>query len=182
MRKLLKLFAWAVLLTALAVILRSALDKAIHFIYPLKYEDSINEAAEEYGLDRYFVMAVIKAESNYNPSAHSGVARGLMQITAGTAEWIAEKMQIQFEEDDIENPDLNIKMGCYYLKHLLERYNDETLALAAYNAGMGNVSEWLEDSECSGDNKSLDYIPFRETREYVKKVNKYYTVYKRLYK
>ena len=68
-----------------------------------------------------------------------------MQITAGTAEWIAEKMQIQFEEDDIENPDLNIKMGCYYLKHLLERYNDETLALAAYNAGMGNVSEWLEE-------------------------------------
>ncbi len=181
MKKIIKICIWLVLLTVLANVLRLAADKVIGFIYPLKYENYIEEYSAEYGLDKYFVMAVIKAESNYEPAAHSGKARGLMQITADTAKWIAEKMQIDFSEDDIEDPKTNISMGCYYLDYLENMYHDDVLVLAAYNAGMGNVAKWLEDENCSLDSVTLDYIPFGETRRYIKKVERYYKVYKKLY-
>ena len=181
MKKVLKFCTWIILLVLLANVLRFAAYKAIHFLYPLKYEEYIEEAAAENGLDKYLVMAVIKAESNYEPTAHSGVARGLMQITDSTAEWIAGKMSIDFRKEDIEDPETNIKMGCYYLRYLKDKYNDDILALAAYNAGMGNVSKWLEDKRYSNDSVTLDYIPFGETRGYIEKVNRYYGIYKRLY-
>lgn len=181
MKKIIKLFIWIILLVALASILRMSSDTIVRFIYPLEYEDYIEKYSEEYGLDKYFVMAVIKAESNYDPTAHSGVARGLMQITSETANWIAGKMQLDFSEDDIENPEINIKMGCYYLNYLENMYHDNVLVLAAYNAGMGNVSKWLEDEKYSADSVTLDYIPFGETRRYIEKVEKYYKVYKKLY-
>lgn len=181
MRKIIKVVVGTVLLVLLSVALQNMYSSVIRMVYPLKYEAYIKNYSEEYGLDEYFVMAVIKAESNYKLDAHSGIARGLMQITDGTAEWIAEKMKINFSGDDIENPELNIKMGCYYLRHLFDKYNNETLVLAAYNAGMGNVSKWLEDTSCSSDSESLDYIPFRETRDYVERVKKYRVVYEKLY-
>lgn len=182
MKKIIKFFIWIILLVILANILKFAAYKVICFIYPLKYDEYIEEYSAEYGLDKYFVMAVIKAESNYNPEAHSGVARGLMQITASTAEWIAEKISIEFSEDDIEEPRVNIRMGCYYLKYLSELYNnDKVLVTAAYNAGMGNVSKWLSDERYSKDFVTLSYIPFEETRRYTEKVEKYYKIYKKLY-
>lgn len=155
---------------------------AVKMIYPLKYERYIFESADEYELDPYFVMAVIKAESNYKPNAHSGIARGLMQITDDTAQWIANKMNIEISESDIENPELNIQMGCYYLDYLSKLYSDTNVVLAAYNAGMGNVSKWLADENFSHDSKTLFEIPFAETKNYVKKVAKYENIYKKLYK
>lgn len=182
MKKFVKLTFGTIMLVLLAIVLRSVGFAAVRLIYPLKYEDYIIESSLENGLDPYFVMAVIKTESNYNPTAHSGVARGLMQITDNTAAWIAEKMGIEFHEDDIENPELNIKMGCYYLRYLSDMYSDRTLILASYNAGMGNVSKWLEDSRFSEDSETLIDIPFDETRKYVDKVNRYEDVYKKLYR
>lgn len=182
MKKTVKISVWIVTLVLLANVLRFAAKKAVCFIYPLKYENYIEEYSDEYNLDKYFVMAVIKAESNYNPKAHSGVARGLMQITESTAEWIADKMKIEFSADDIENEEINIAMGCYYIRYLKDIYNDDnTLVLAAYNAGMGNVAKWLEDENCSSDAENLDYIPFGETRRYTEKVERYYNIYKKLY-
>lgn len=183
MKKSIKICIWLVLLFLAANVLKLAADKVIRIIYPLKYENYIEEYSNEYKLDKYLVMAVIKAESNYKPDAHSGVARGLMQITAGTAEWLVEKMGLEFSSEDIENPEINIAMGCRYLRYLLDMYEGDTqLAVAAYNAGPGNVAKWLADEKCSADSKTLDYIPFGETRRYAEKVEKYYRVYKRLYR
>lgn len=180
--KIKKALKWFALLLIFAITLRYTADFVVKKIfYPLKYEEYIYKSSEENGLDPYFVMAVIKAESNYDPEAHSGVARGLMQLTDGTAFWIAGKMEIEFDERDLEDPKTNISMGCYYLKYLSDLYHDETLLLASYNAGMGNVESWLGDARYSADSKKLDYIPFEETRDYVKKVVKYKEAYKKIY-
>lgn len=181
MKQLKKILLWFLLLLLIAAALRGLAGKVMRFMYPLKYEALILEYAAEYELDAYFVMAVIKAESNYNPSAHSGVARGLMQITHDTAVWLAEKMKFEFDADDLEDPATNIKMGCFYLKYLSELYDDRDVVLAAYNAGMGNVSKWLNDARFSRDARTLFYIPFEETRNYVIKVNKFEGIYEKLY-
>ena len=84
---------------------------------------------------------------------------------------------------DLYNPRHNIKLGCYYLKYLIENYDGNVdVALAAYNAGPGNVDNWLEDSRYSDNGEDLTYIPFKETREYVVKVNKQWKKYQNLYK
>lgn len=181
MKKIIKICIWIVLLVLLVNILRVATQKIIGFIYPLKYENYIEEYSNEYGLDKYFVMAVIKAESNYNTKAHSGVARGLMQLTESTAEWLAEKLKLDFSADDIEDAKVNIRLGCCYLRYLEDKYKDDVLVLAAYNAGPGNVAKWLEDEKYSSDSQTLDYIPFGETRRYIEKVERYYSIYKKLY-
>ena len=153
----------------------------IRVIYPVRYSEYIEENSEKYNLDKYLVMSVIKAESNYIYDAHSGVARGLMQITDETALWISKQLDIEFNHDDIENPEKNIEMGCFYLNYLISHYKNTDVALAAYNAGMGNVNKWLSTPEYSDDGKTLSRIPYKETREYVKKVNKYQQKYKDLY-
>lgn len=152
-------------------------------LYPLRYEELICEYSKEYNLDEYMVMALIKAESNYIYDAHSGVARGLMQITDETALWIAKKLSMDFSKDDIVSPETNINMGCFYLSYLLDYYKgDEKLALCAYNAGMGNVNKWLKNKKYSNDNKTLDTIPFEETRKYIEKIEKNKEIYISLYK
>ena len=161
--------------------LRFIFEKTIFFLYPLKYEEYILENSEKYSLNPYLIMAVIKAESNYNPDARSKVAGGLMQITDDTARWIAKKINIPFSPDIIENPEINIQMGCYYLNYLLNLYSDENIALAAYNAGMGNVSKWLSDDKYTDDKGKLINVPFSETHEYLKRVQRYKTTYENLY-
>ena len=141
-------------------------------MYPIRYSEYIEENSEKYNLDKYLVMGVIKAESNYIYDAHSGVARGLMQITDETALWISKQLDIEFTHDDIENPQKNIEMGCFYLDYLISHYDNTDVALAAYNAGMGNVNKWLSTPEYSIDGKTLSHIPYKETRNYVEKVNK----------
>lgn len=163
-------------------LIKPASTLCMRAVYPLRYNEYIEKYSKEYNLNKYLVMALIKAESNYIYDAHSGVARGLMQITDETAIWISNKLSIDFSTDDLENPQINIKMGCYYLSYLLDYYNrNETLALSAYNAGLGNVNKWLSDKEYSKDGKSLDKIPFEETRNYLKKINEFKKIYNALY-
>lgn len=159
-----------------------AYNMIMHIVYPVRYYEHISKYSAEYGLDEYLVMGVIKAESNYIHDAHSGVARGLMQITDDTAEWICTQIGLEHEPNLVENPKENIRMGCYYLKYLIDYYDGNTdVALAAYNAGMGNVSKWLEDERYSSDGKELSDIPFSETRNYVKRVREYTKTYRKLY-
>ena len=152
-------------------------------LYPLRYDDLIIKYSEKYNLDEYLVMALIKAESNYIYDANSGVANGLMQITNDTAQWIAKEMKLNFSKTDITDPETNINMGCFYLSYLLEYYNgNETLALSAYNAGMGNVNKWLSNKKYSKDSVTLDKIPFEETQKYINKIEKSKEIYINLYK
>lgn len=148
--------------------------------FPVAYSEYIVEYASENDLDPYLVMAVIKVESNFVPEATSAYAGGLMQLTEETAKWVADKLEIS--DYDFMDPETNIKFGCYYLKHLIDKYEHVDTALAAYNGGMGNVSKWLADSDYSDDGETLKYIPFKETRNYVVKVEKNWEDYKKIYK
>lgn len=126
-------------------------------------------------------MAIIKTESNFVEDAHSGKASGLMQLTDDTAAWIAQKLETDIKHVDIYNPADNIEFGCYYIRYLIDYYNGNVdVALAAYNGGMGNVDKWLSNKNYSDDGKTLKKIPFKETREYVKKVNNEKEVYEKM--
>lgn len=155
------------------------------YCFPLKYTNYIVKYSKEYSLDVYFVIAVIKTESNFKRYVKSNKnAIGLMQITPDTAKWAAEKMNISdFSEDMLYDPEFNIRMGCWYLSDLKSEFNNNMeLVLAAYNGGRGNVQKWLNDSNHSTDGKNLNYIPFKETDKYIKKVEVNYRIYKFLYK
>ncbi|MCG0276499.1 MAG: lytic transglycosylase domain-containing protein [Thermosediminibacteraceae bacterium] len=156
----------------------------LRYLYPLRYEDYIIKYAAEYNVDPYLVAAVIKVESNFSPKAVSPKgAVGLMQIMPETAKWAAEQMGIQnFSSEEIFNPEMNIRIGTWYLAGLLKEFDgDTTIALAAYNGGRGNVREWIKRGVFDKSN-DLDSIPFSETRTFVYKVKKAYTWYRRLYK
>lgn len=166
---------------AAVVLLATVCVKTIYAKFPLKYEEYIEKYAAEYGLDKDMICGVIYAESRFDNKAHSGLARGLMQLTDATADWVAEKLGMDYKYDMAEEPEMNIKMGCYYLSCLIEKYHNEETALAAYNAGMGNVSKWLADARYSSDGETLFDMPYGETKRYVKRVKVFTYIYRQLY-
>lgn len=149
--------------------------------YPEKYKEHVFYYAHEYELDPYLVFSIMKSESGFDKNAASHKsAIGLMQITEETAEWIASKTGEQ--EYDLADPETNIRFSCWYLQHLAETFSgDWRVMLAAYNAGSGNVSKWLADPRYSKDGKTLDEIPFGETKRYVNRVFNNYKIYIKLY-
>lgn len=177
-------FAALVLIIICVIASPKVYETVMKFIYPLEYEDLVYSYANKNSLDPYLVLGLIKAESNFISDARSNKdAKGLMQITDSTAIWVASKMgQENFSVSELENPEVNIAIGCWYLRYLLDNYNDDTtLALCAYNAGSGNVSAWLLNTQYSKDGKTLDNIPFSETSHYVVNTQKYAEKYKKLY-
>ena len=106
-----------------------------------------------------------------------------MQITQATAKEIAEELAIEgFEVEMLYNPRVNIQIGTYYIRFLIDRLGDTETALAAYNAGIGNVRKWLANEEYSMDGVTLKQIPFMETNNYVKSIRISYKIYKFLYR
>ncbi len=179
--KILFTFLFLILLVVFSV---NALKYVLYRMYPVTYSEYVQKYSEQYNLDEHLVFSMIKAESSFNPNAVSPRnAKGLMQIIDSTGEWAAEKMNIEdFTTAQLMEPETNIHIGCWYIARLLKQYNQNTeLALAAYNAGSGNVSKWLKDESISKDGTTLDRIPFEETRNYVNKINKYISMYKKLY-
>lgn len=159
-------------------------NEILKIFYPLNYSNYVFENSQKYDLDPYLVFAIIKAESGFNKNAQSSQgAKGLMQITDSTGEWIAK--QLKYDDHsiaDLYNPEYNIRMGCWYLNSLIKQFDGDTaLAIAAYNAGSGNVQKWLNNYEHSKDGKSLHKIPFGETDRYVIKVKRDYNIYKHIY-
>ena len=110
-------------------------------------------------------------------------ARGLMQIAPITGKWASEELQlINYSESSLFIPNVNIHIGCWYISKLRKEFNGNLrLMLAAYNGGSGNVKKWLQDPRYSVDGKTLKDIPFKETKEYVEKVSKYYRIYRAIY-
>ena len=159
--------------------IKTGMKTGVQILYPLAYEEHITKYANEYGLDKFLIMAVIRTESDFVPDAHSGMAGGLMQLTEETAAWNAERIGI--EVYDYMDPETNIMLGCHYLRYLIDHYGVIDTALAAYNGGMGNVYSWLSDERYSIDGKSLVEIPFTETKNYVIRVNEAWTYYRENY-
>jgi soluble lytic murein transglycosylase len=153
---------------ALAIgISRIDVQKAIREItLPLRHDDIIRQQAAEKDLDASMIAAVIYAESRFRDVESQAGALGLMQITPQTAHLI-ERLSggTTFVTSDLGDPELNISYGSYYLRYLLDRYDgSEVAALAAYNAGSGNVDEW------GGSGLAVSDIGFPETRAYVTEV------------
>lgn len=151
--------------------------------YRLQYRDIIAKYSEEYNVDAYLIMSIINTESRFDKDAVSQKgAIGLMQITKPTAEWIAKAMKIKnFNADDLYDPETNIKMGTWYISNLREEFSTTELVLAAYNAGRGNVNDWINNATISDDGIDLGNIPYNETVNYVKKVLVDEKIYKMLY-
>ncbi len=159
--------------------------KVMRHFYPQDYLQSVQTYSQQYGVEESLVFAVIKTESGFDEQAQSSVgAMGLMQMMPDTFTYV-QKMhdgEVLYSSDKLYNPDISIKYGTYYLSYLLEHYKgDEKLAVAAYNAGVTNVDNWLKDNNYSQNGKDLDNIPFEETEEYVEKVEKTQGVYETLY-
>jgi len=151
-------------------------------IYPQKYKLYVEKYSDEFGLDKLFVYSVIKAESDFNPKAKSNKgALGLMQLMPDTAEEAAGKLGIEnFNKEMLLEPEINVRIGCYYLSFLMERYSqDIKTAAAAYNAGYNNVDKWLAQE--MSDYITEEMIPFGETKKYINKIEKYYNKYNELY-
>ena len=142
--------------------------------YPLRYEEIVVGHAENYSLDPQLVAAVIYQESKFDADAVSASgAVGLMQLLPSTGQGIADRTGgNSWKPEDLHNPELNVRYGSWYLRHLLDKYGSEELALAAYNAGQTNVDRWQAEG---GE------IGFPETRAYVERVQELKAVYARAY-
>jgi len=150
----------------------------MRYFFPVKYIDLIKKYSSEYNLDEHLIMAVIRTESKFKEDAesHKG-AKGLMQLKEDTAQWCAPQFGIPYD-GNITDPETNIRIGCAYLRYLIDKFGSIPTALAAYNAGEGNVTEWLKNQ---GSEISLDSIPFKETKRYVELVQKREKIYNFLY-
>lgn len=130
----------------------------------------IQESAEREDISPCLLEAVILTESKFDKKAVSHVgAVGMMQLMPETAAWISEESGLPAES--LSRPEENIPLGAWYLNYLLNLYhNNEVLALSAYNAGRGNVDQWMEDYGWDEGFSRMNDIPFPETREFVKSV------------
>ena len=175
-----KLFKFIIFLIIIAILL-FFIGKNI---YKTDYLSIIGKECQKYNIDKYEVLSIIKAESNFKADAVSSKnAIGLMQLTLDTANWCAERNGIdKISESDLYVPEINIKLGIYYYNYLLERYGDFDTALAAYNAGMGNVDKWLKNTKYSNDGKKINTTPYQETNRYITKINNNLKIYTFLYK
>jgi soluble lytic murein transglycosylase len=185
-RRRLRLGVAALALLGLVVVIGlHPLTRAVQEItLPLRHEDIIRQQAQQKGLDPALIAGVIYAESHFRDGQTSSAgALGLMQLTPQTARYIARKSGgTAFVLDDLATPQVNIAYGAYYLRYLLRRYGDnETLALAAYNAGEGNVDRWITAARQRERDLTITAIPYAETRSYVTRVQDAKREYQRTY-
>ena len=159
-----------------------ALERAA---YPRSYAPDVRQYAAQYGIEENMIYAVIRTESGFEPRAESEAgARGLMQITNETFEWIKSKIApgeaITF--DDLYDPQTNIRFGAYLLSVSLDRYGgDLSTAAAAYHSGMGLVDSLLQQPEYSSDGMTLSVFPYRQMNRYVNKISESYRKYCTIY-
>lgn len=169
---------------ALALLLNGILTLIERSSHPNDYKEIIEKYASEYNIPEYIIFAVIKVESDFDPYAESRAgAIGLMQMMPSTFEWLTgeEHLGEDLSKRELFDPEVSIRYGCYYLRYLFEKFHNWDTVFAAYNGGEGNVAKWLADDEYSDGKGNLTSIPFEETRNYVKKVNKQIENYKNLY-
>jgi soluble lytic murein transglycosylase len=147
-------------------------DTLHHIFYPLAYWDSVVDISQKYDVDPLLIISIIREESKFNPGAKSVAgALGLMQLIPQTAFWLEKNLQLGIKNTsqicDIKN---NISLGAYYLSILNKEFGDYAYVIAAYNAGEERVRKWYQKGKYKSIDEFIEDIPFRETRNYVKKV------------
>ena len=172
-RRVLALGVVGILAAVLAfTVLPRLADVAQELTVPLRHADVIRQQAADKDLDPALIAGVIYQESRFRDQTSPAGARGLMQITPETAQYIANLSGgTRFVTEDLATPQVNISYGSFYLHYLLDQYGgDEVVALAAYNGGETNVNRWLAAADAEGRDFEVGDIPFPETRAYVDKV------------
>lgn len=189
---MLKKFTKALLIVLIIMLILLTLEKIFNVydvlikkVYKQEYSEYVNKYAEINGIDPMWIYTIIKVESNFNKDATSNSgAKGLMQLMENTANEMAKSVSLEgFNRDMLYDPEINIMLGTKYFDQLLSKYNENYyLAIAAYNAGIGNVDEWIRKGIIKSDGSDIENIPYKETNMYVRKTIKCYSIYEELYK
>lgn len=178
------LLSFAAVLLIGVYLLWSSASFQRQYVYPFPYRETVEDYADRYHVDPYLAAAVIRTESKFQDSVHSHRgAIGLMQLMPDTAQWIAGQLDdASYSVEAIHEPERNIRYGIWYLRSLQREFDgNDVLALAAYNAGRGNVQDWIRENGWPADFHDIDAIPYQETREYVRKVLTAEKKYRELY-
>ena len=172
----------ALLLLGVVVVGLILLPQILQEFFPVSFAELIQAAGGHHEVDWALIAAIIQVESSYSPSAVSKKgAVGLMQVMPETAAWVSSRLGKQVAREDLLDPEVNIQLGTYYLRYLLDRFSSEQAALAAYNGGPSNVARWLEEGTWDGTYEQSHRIPFAETRSYVRKVLFMRSLYRFIY-
>jgi soluble lytic murein transglycosylase len=152
-------------------------------LFPQQYWSSIEQESAKNGLDPYMVASLIRQESEFNPAAISGAnAWGLMQLLPSVGRSMAKEEGIHhFNENDLLNPETNIRLGTRYLRQTLDKFSGQpAYAFAAYNAGDSRVTDWQSIGKYRGMDEFVESIPFTETRDYVQAILRNESIYREL--
>jgi soluble lytic murein transglycosylase len=154
----------------------------LQYDYPLAYLHLVKQSQRASELPKYIINAVIREESKIRPEVESRAgAVGLMQLMPQTAIYLNKFLKLKGELD-LKKPEVNIKIGAFYLKRLFKRYKGNLYhMLAAYNAGPTNANRWIKKVNIEQENYFLESISYSETRNYVKRVLKSFYIYQILY-
>jgi soluble lytic murein transglycosylase len=170
-----------VLLGLAACLLNTSLGTyAMRLFYPVKYADTIAQAAEKYGVDEDLIAAIAKTESGWKADAVSSVgAQGLMQIMPDTADFLVDAGYVDgsvWSPDNLLDAATNIQYGCAYVSYLEKTTGSQEETIAAYNAGPGVAAQWAASPE-----EFTDAISYPETKLYVARVTNALAEYRTLY-
>lgn len=179
MALLLFLIFSAVFITLLMVVIPYYYNKNN---YKFEYTEYVEKYSREYNIDKSFVYAVIRTESNFNPDAVSDAgAIGLMQIIEDSFDWVSTKLgESDLCFDDMFIPENSIKYGCFMLGYLYDKYGNYELTAAAYHSGMGEVDSWIADKTVNPSSPDIADFSGENTRHYVRKIMRAYEKYTEL--
>lgn len=154
-------------------------------LYPIEYRDEIRKHADYYDVDPFLVASIIRVETNFKPGKESKKgALGIMQLMPDTANWAMEMAKLpSVTLSSVKNEvDTNIQLGTWYIQNLHQEMDGNPIAaIAAYNAGPGNVKNWIKKGMWDGTYENVKRIPVGETRHYVQRVIYYYNQYTSVY-
>jgi len=160
------------------------LPQAIVLSYPRGYREIVRAYSKKYGVDESLVYSIMREESRFQKNAVSPAnAIGLMQLLPSTARSVARRVGISgFNTNMLNIPRINIELGIYYFKNVLDEFNgDIHLALASYNAGPHRAADWIVRFPNLEKDEFVEEIPFRETRNYIRRILRSYGAYKAIY-
>lgn len=168
-----KVLNGVVIAFSVAIVCVSVFAVGINMVFPFAYKKEIAACGNKYGLDNGLLASIIFCESRFNKNAVSKKgAIGLMQIMPTTAKSFAFDNE-NFDESELFDPQTNIEIGARLIRYLFDKYYNENIVLACYNAGEGAARAWIKNGELDEDS-----ITFGETKAYIKKVQKMKKYYK----
>ena len=152
-------------------------------LFPKPYWIDVRKFSSSNALDPYLVAALIRQESEFNPSAVSRAnAVGLMQLLPKVGKSVAKQEKLRhFSSTQLFTPGVNLQLGTRYFRGMVDKFGAFEYALAAYNAGADRVQDWLGQGKYRDPQEFVESIPFTETREYVQAILRNANVYRQLY-